>query len=44
MSTQSSMHMVSCSEAVTGASFDAFVNVCTDGSGVGELMGGQALL
>ena len=44
VSTQSSMHMVSHSEEVTGASFDAFLNVHTDGSSVGELMGGQALL
>ena len=44
MSTQSGMHMASCSEEVTGASFDAFVNARADGSSIGELMGGQALL
>ena len=44
VSSQSGMHMESCSEEVTGSSFDAFVNALTDGSGVGELMGGQALL
>ena len=36
--------MVSCSREVSGASFDVFLNMCTDGSGIGELMGGQALL
>ena len=43
-STQSSMHTVSCSREVSGASFDAFLNTHADGSGIGELMGGQALL
>ena len=42
--SQSSMHMASCSKEVTGSSFDAFLKECTDRSGVGELMGGQALL
>ena len=42
--SQSSMHMVSHSEEATGSSFDAFLREHTDGSGVGELMGGQALL
>ena len=42
--SQSSMHMASCSEEVTGSSFDAFLKERADGSGVGELMGGQALL
>ena len=41
--SQSSMHTVSCSE-VTGSSFDAFLKEHADGSGIGELMGGQALL
>ena len=44
VSTQSGMHMASHIEEVTGASFDAFVNACADRSGIGELMGGQALL
>ena len=39
--TQSSMHMTSCSEEVTGSSFDAFFKECADGSGMGELMGGS---
>ena len=42
--SQSGMHMVSCSEEVVGSSFDAFLKECADRSGVGELMGGQALL
>ena len=42
--SQSGMHMVSCSEEVTRSSFDAFLKEHADGSGVGELMGGQALL
>ena len=42
--SQSSMHMASCSEEVTRSSFDAFLKVCANRSGVGELMGGQALL
>ena len=42
--SQSGMHMVSCSEEVTGSSFNAFLKECTDGSGIGKLMGGQALL
>ena len=42
--SQSSMHMASCSEEATGSSFDAFLREHTDGSGIGELMGGQALL
>ena len=29
---------------VSGASFDAFLNACADGSGIGEIMGGQVLL
>ena len=43
-STQSGMHTASHSGEVSGASFDAFLNAHADGSGVGELMGGQALL
>ena len=42
--SQSGMHMVSCSEEVTRSSFDAFLKEHADGSGVGKLMGGQALL
>ena len=42
--SRSSMHTASHSEEVTGASFNAFVNAHADGSGVGELMGDQALL
>ena len=42
--SQSGMHMASCSEEVTGSSFNAFLKECADGSGVGKLMGGQALL
>ena len=37
------MHMASRSGEVSGASFDAFLNVHADGSSIGELMGGQAL-
>ena len=39
--SQSSMHMASRSEEVTGSSFNAFLKEHTDRSGVGELMGGQ---
>ena len=42
--SQSGMHMASHSEEATGSSFDAFVKDHANGSGVGELMGGQALL
>ena len=42
--SQSGMHTASHSEEVTGSSFDAFLKERADGSGVGELMGGQALL
>ena len=42
--SQSSMHMAFHSEEVTRSSFDAFLKEHADGSGVGELMGGQALL
>ena len=42
--SQSSMHMASCSDEVMGSSFDAFLKERTDRSGVGKLMGGQALL
>ena len=38
--SQSSMHMASHSEEVTGSSFDAFLKERTDRSGIGELMGG----
>ena len=41
---QSGMHTASHSEEVTGSSFDAFLKECANGSSVGELMGGQALL
>ena len=44
MGSQSSMHMASHSEEVTRSSFNAFLKECTDGSGTGKLMGGQALL
>ena len=44
VSSQSGMHMASHSKEVTGVSFDAFINAHTDGSSIGELMGGQALL
>ena len=44
MGSQSSMHMASHSEEATGSSFDAFLRECTDRSGIGKLMGGQALL
>ena len=37
-STQSGVHMVSCSREVSGASFNAFLNTCAEGSGIGELM------
>ena len=39
--SQSSIHMASCSEEITGSSFDAFLKERTDGSGVGELMGAR---
>ena len=42
--SQSSMHMASHSEEATRSSFDAFLRECANGSGIGELMGGQALL
>ena len=42
--SQSSMHMASRSGEVVGSSFNAFLKERADGSGVGELMGGQALL
>ena len=42
--SQSGMHTVSRSKEATGSSFDTFLRECADGSGVGELMGGQALL
>ena len=38
------MHTVSCSGEVSGASINAFLNMHADGSSIGELMGGQALL
>ena len=38
--SQSGMHTASCSEEVTGSSFNAFLKEHTDGSGLGELMGG----
>ena len=38
--SQSGMHTASCSEEVTGSSFDAFLKECADGSGMGEPMGG----
>ena len=42
--SQSSMFTVSCSEEVTRSSLDAFLKARADGSGIGKLMGGQALL
>ena len=43
--SQSGMHMASHSEEATGSSFDAFLREHTNGSGIGEMMGGdQALL
>ena len=42
--SQSGMHTASRSEEVTGSSFNAFLKEHTDGSSIGELMGGQALL
>ena len=42
--SQSGMHMASCSEEATGSSFNAFLREHADGSGIGELIGGQALL
>ena len=41
--SQSGMHTASCSEEVTRSSFDAFLKEHANGSGIGELMGGQAL-
>ena len=42
--SQSGMHMASRSKEATGSSFDAFLRERANGSGIGELMGGQALL
>ena len=42
--SQSSMHMASCSEEATRSSFNAFLRERTDRSGIGKLMGSQALL
>ena len=42
--SQSGMHTASCSEEATGSSFDAFLKEHANGSGIGKLMGGQALL
>ena len=42
--SQSGMHTVSRSEEATRSSFDAFLREHADGSGIGMLMGGQALL
>ena len=44
VSFQNGMHTAFHSEGLTGSSFDTFVRECADGSGIGELMGGQALL
>ena len=44
VNTQSGMSMASRGEEVAEASFDAFLNVHTDRSGISELTGGQALL
>ena len=42
--SQSGMHTASHSEEVTGSSFNAFLKEHANRSGMGELMGGQALL
>ena len=42
--SQSGMYMASCSEEATGSCFDAFLRERAEASGIGELMGGQALL
>ena len=42
--SQSGMHTASCSKEATASSFDAFLRERADGSGIGKLMGGQALL
>ena len=42
--SQSGMHTPSCSKEATGSSFDTFLRERAEGSGIGELMGGQALL
>ena len=42
-SAWSGSRTVSCSREVSGASFDAYVNANANGSGIAELMGGQAL-
>ena len=44
VSSQIGMHMASHSQEMTRSSFDAFLKERTYGSGLGELMGGQALL
>ena len=42
--SQSGMHTASFSKGATESSFDTFLRERTKGSGIGELMGGQALL
>ena len=42
--SQSGMCTASCSKEATRSSFDTFLRECAEGSGIGKLMGGQALL
>ena len=44
ISSRSAMHTLSCNVEATGQSFDTFTKHCTAGSGIGDVMGGQALL
>ena len=44
ISSCSGMHTLSCNVEATGQSFDTFIKHRAAGSGVGDVMGGQALL
>ena len=44
ISSHSRMHTSSCNVEAAGQSFDTFIKHCAAGSGVGDVMGGQALL
>ena len=44
ISSHSRMHTSSCNVEAAGQSFDTFIKHCAAGSGIGDVMGGQALL
>ena len=44
ISSHSRMHTSSCNVEATGQSFDTFIKHCAAGSGIGDVMGSQALL